>query len=410
MSGAAGKDLNIQERTPLLGTASRFNSINMPYYLGAAVASLGCIALGGYGIYSTVTHRPIDAIKLALSIVTALAPAACTAACCAGAKPTKLPKVEPSPSIVEAGKGKSKADLTDLIEKIRRLVSDPKYLKLVPATEANAQSSSKAHLSQQIDILISLLATVDGRAEQLNTTLTETQRQLEEKARLLHEKESASVQSSPAVDLDTLKKEVVEAVLRPISTNIHLLLSDPRFQEEAKSAEQGSSEDLEAFVSRQITNLETLLESLLSSAQQSEQELIKLAAECAEKIDILEAKVQLLLYRKAPQSPALADSTVTSPAILDSTASPAIQATPSPARPSPALAADADLEALKRDVFAGISSIKLAVSSPSSRPVSRPPSAPSSPAAASPTPRTPAAVASAPPRSSGLRHEGQTES
>lgn len=402
MSGAAGNDLNIQERTPLLGTASRFNSINMPYYVGAAAASLICVGVGGYGIYSTVTHRPLDAIKLVLSIVTTLAPAVCTAACCAGTKPT-LVKAEQSLSVVEAGQGKSKVDLTDLIEKVRRVISDPKYLKLVPATEANAQSSSKALLSQQIDILISLLATIDGKAELLDT-------QLAEKARLLQEKESAPVQSSPAVDLDALKKEIVGAVLQPISTSIHSLLSDPRFQEEARGAEQGSSEDLEVFVSRQIKSIETLLETLLSSAQQSEQELIKLAAECTEKIDILETKVQVLLYGKAPQTPALADSTVTSPAISDSTASPAMQATPSPARPSPAPAADADLEALKRDVFAGISSLKLAVNSPSSRPGSLPPSAPPSPAAASPTPRTPAAVASAPPRSSGLRHEGQTES
>ncbi|MBS0649513.1 MAG: hypothetical protein JSS10_09895 [Verrucomicrobia bacterium] len=402
MSGPADKSLNIQdERTALLGTSSRLNSINLPYYIGAGVVNVGCWVFGGYGIYSTVTHHPVDGMKLALSIFTMLAPTICTAACCKGVKPTKLPKVEPSPSNVEAGKGKSKADLSNLIEKVRRVISDEKYSKLVTSREAHAPSSSKALLSEQIDILISLLATVDSKAEQLTAALAESDRQLREKARLLHEKESAPVPSAPAVDLDALRKEIVGTVLSPISTSIHSLLSDARFQEGAKGIEQESSENLEAFVFRQIASIGTLLETLLSSAQQSDQALIATKEDFEAQVDALDAKLQALMSaQKLP-----------SPAPSDSTASPAAAATPSPARLSPAPAADADLEALKRDIFAGINNLKLAVS-PSSRPGSRASSTPASPAKSapsSPAARTPAAPASATPGPSGLRNEGQPE-
>lgn len=399
---SAADKLNIQESTPLLRTMSRFNSMDPLYYLGAGAVNVGCWVIGGYGIYSTITHRPIDGIKLALSIVTMLAPTVCTAACCAGVKPSKS-KTEKSPSDVEGGKGKSKIDLTDLIDKVRKVVTNEKYRNLGISTEVNAFPSSKELLSQQIEILISLLAIVDSRAEQLSTTLAQSESQLREKARLLQEKERPPVQPSPAVDLDVLKKEIVRAVLSPISTSIHTLLSDSRFQEEAKGIEQKSSENLEAFVSRQITSLETLLETLLSSAQQSEQELMSTKADFEAQVGALETKLQALVFGQTSQSPATA-----SPAASEPAASPAIQATQSPALLSPASASGSDLEALKRDIFAGISNLKLAVNSPSSRPGSRPPSAPPSPASASPAPRTPAAAAASA-RSSSLRNEDKSE-
>lgn len=157
-------------------------------YVGGAVASALAFALGAFSTYQTIAHgRPIDITRLATSVVLSLG-GACNCGLCikwALATPPLTSRVEPE-SVMEAGEAQKVDDLIrPLLERINTLITDPKYQQEGSTTEAVSLEDSLRALSQQIDVMTSLLDGLHVRAAATEQELDEKSTQVDEQVEQL---------------------------------------------------------------------------------------------------------------------------------------------------------------------------------------------------------------------------------